>query len=309
MVAAGIFSQGTKDGGLRHASTVLLLRPVDGGFEAVLQKRARASHFMGGAHVFPGGKLDAADASEAVLSRLLPGAVETCAARLNPTPGTELAPEIAAGLYVAGCRETFEEAGVLLACGRDGQTVDVSKNRDLVSALAEARASLLAEKLSFAEVLSAHDLYLDVGNLHYWAHWVTPSLEPRRFDTRFFVACLPPGQEAECDGCESTELVWHSPNKALQFHEIGSMFLPPPTQRNLQELMEFDDLESVYASALARPISAIMPRLIMAEGKITIVLPWDPDYEAAQGDALPGDAPVDPCPHLDSRIELVTPTS
>ncbi len=309
MVEPGIFSQGTKAGGLRHASTVLLLRPADGGFEAVLQKRARGSHFMAGAYVFPGGKLDASDASDAVLQRLLPGAVQACAERLNPTPGTELAPEIAAGLYVAGCRETFEEAGVLLACGPDGHTVDVSDNRDLVGSLAQARVDLIEERVDFAELLKAHDLYLDVGNLHYWAHWVTPSLEPRRFDTRFFVACLPAGQEAACDGCESTDLVWHSPDKALKSHSAGSMFLPPPTQRNLQELMEFSDLDSVYTAASARPIHAIMPKLFMEEGKITIVLPWDPEYGEAQGEALPGDAPVDPCPHLESRIELVIPKS
>lgn len=296
------------DAGPRHAATVILLRPGPDGLEAVLQKRGRGSHFMAGAYVFPGGKLDEADSSDLMLQNLPEHALKTCADRLQATPGTQLSPRTAVGLYVAGCRETFEEAGVLLARHSDGRWVDLT-DPARAARLAEARRALNEGRGDFGEVLQREGLTLDIFGLHYWAHWITPSAEPRRFDTRFFVGCIPPGQEAISDGHETTDLVWHRPEQALDAHEQRTMFLPPPTQRNLQELAGLSDMAAVAKAANERPISAIMPKLLMEEGKITIVLPWDAAYDGAEGLALPGALPEDPCPHLPSQIALEIPPS
>lgn len=259
---------------------------------------------MAGAYVFPGGKLDPSDADADMLARLVPGAAEACAGRLTATPGTELEPNTAVGLHVAGCRETFEEAGVLLARNADGGWVDLA-DPARAARLAEARRALNAGEAKFAEILRSEDLFVDIEGLHYWAHWVTPSAEPRRFDTRFFIACLPPGQEAVSDGREAIDLVWHRPEVALEAHDQGSMFLPPPTLRSLSELAGFESIDAICEASQGRPIGAIMPKLLAEDGQLTIVLPWDPEYDKIEGEALPGPAPQDPCPHLPSRIGLV----
>lgn len=292
---------GKTDEAPRHASTVIVLRASARGLEAVLQKRGRGNQFMAGAYVFPGGKLDPEDCEPRALARLSKGAIEACAARLAPTPGTTLAPETAAGLFVAGCRETFEEAGVLLAHRADGRALD-GADPGVVAMLAEARARLARDASTFAELLEAEDLVLEVERLVYWAHWITPSVERRRFDTRFFVALAPPGQAASSDGLEVSDVVWKTAKDALRAHDEGRMFLPPPTQRNLQELAGFDTFEALAAAAADRAVAAIMPKVISDGGRIAILLPWDPDFAAAPGEALPGDLPSDPHPELPSRI-------
>jgi len=302
MTSGGVFSaDGKSDTAPRHASTVIVLRAGAGGLEVVLQKRGRGNQFMAGAYVFPGGKLDEADCAPATLARLPEGAVAACAARLRPTPGTTLAPETAAGLYVAGCRETFEEAGVLLAHRADGRKLD-GKDPGVQAMLDEARARLVAEELDFAQLLADEDLVLDVDGLVYWAHWITPSMERRRFDTRFFVALAPPGQAATSDGLEVADMVWMTPGAALAAHEQGRMFLPPPTQRNLQEMGDVTDFDALRRTAEGRDVQPILPKLAAEDGRITILLPWDPEYPEAKGDALPGPAPEDPHPELPSRI-------
>lgn len=285
----------------RHAATVILTRPGPRGLEIALQKRHRESQFMGGAYVFPGGKLDPEDCEPRALARLPVGAKERCFARFTPTPGTTMSPEEAAGLHVAACRETFEEAGVLLARKAGGAPFAITEPAQ-EEALAHARLELAAGRLGFAELLEAEDLTVDLDGLVYWAHWVTPTRERRRYDTRFFVAHLPAGQVATADDQEAVDLRWYLADEALMAHQEGHIFLPPPTQRSLQELAGYTSLDQVRAEAARRPIGAIMPKLTVVGDAFAILMPWDPDYAAAEGGALPGEPPKDPRPDLPSRI-------
>lgn len=120
-----------------------------------------------------------------------------------------------------------------------------------------------------------------------WAHWITPSQEPKRFDTHFFLARMPADQTAAFDAHETTEGAWLSPKDAMARHERGELFLPPPTMFTLMELARFDTAEQAIAAARGRKIAPILPRVGSAGEELAIFLPWDPLYEATEGEALP----------------------
>jgi 8-oxo-dGTP pyrophosphatase MutT (NUDIX family) len=257
---------------MHDAATVLLLRdrPISG-FEVLLVRRHGKSGFMAGAHVFPGGKLDAADAAPALAS-LASGLDSAQAARLLGEP--ELSAQTALALFVAAARETFEEVGVLL-----GPQADASK---LDAARAELRAGA-----AFADVLAARALSLQLDRVVPFSRWITPAVEPRRFDTRFFVAQVPPDQQADHDRHETTEHVWMSPAQALAATGAGSMLLPPPTLKTLLDLSGFERAEQVLDEARRRPPPRVAPVIEQVDDKLTVVLPGDPLHpEPAQ--ALPG---------------------
>lgn len=130
-------------------------------------------------------------------------------------------------------------------------------------------------------------LRLDPLGLTYFSHWITPSFEPRRFDTRFFVAAAPQGQEARADEKEITDLRWLEPTQALLAHDAGEIFLPPPTQVSLRELAPLADWGALRSYLASRPVSPILPKVAAGEGEFTILLPWDPDYAEAPGEGLP----------------------
>ncbi len=271
------------DAAPRYASTVLLLRdrsPGDaaGGFEVFLVKRHGASAFMGGAYVFPGGKVDRGDAALVDAA-----AADRCAARLSVTPGRARAREDSVGLWVAAIREVFEEVGVLLASRQDGGALDAA-------ALERIGAARAAER-PLAEIVAAEGLRLDLDALVPWAHWITPSLEPRRFDTHFFLARAPAAQTASIDARETTEGAWLTPAQAIARHEAGEIFLPPPTLMNLDELSRAPSIEAVLAVARARTIAAILPKLGAVGESMAILLPWDPLFATTEGEALPGEGP------------------
>lgn len=120
-----------------------------------------------------------------------------------------------------------------------------------------------------------------------WSHWITPSQEPKRFDTHFFLTRMPADQTAAFDAHETTEGAWMSPKDAMARHERGELFLPPPTMFTLMELAPFAGVEEVLAAARGRRIAPILPRVGNAGEELAIFLPWDPLYEATEGEALP----------------------
>lgn len=245
---------------LRDAATVLLLRDRSaGGFEVFMVRRHGASSFMGGAYVFPGGKLDEADSEGAVLSRTSGRDAEDARRALHEP---ELDGKVALGLFVSGVRETFEEAGVLLA------------SEERAHAFAEARAKLHAD-VPFASVLAELDATLRLDLLIPLSRWVTPIVERRRFDTRFFVALAPDAQDASHDARETTEHAWWSPAEAIVRMERGEIDLPPPTFRSLQWLDAFTSADAVLAYAKEHKPPLIVPVVQQVEGKIAIVLPGD----------------------------------
>jgi 8-oxo-dGTP pyrophosphatase MutT (NUDIX family) len=242
----------------RDASTVVLLRDAARGVEVFMVRRHRASGFMGDAFVFPGGKLDDADSSERVLARTRGRTIEEAKIVLGE-PDLDAR---ALGLFVAAIRETFEEAGVWIGTG---------------ATLDEARGALLA-KAAFADVIERYDLALAADRVVPWARWVTPVVEPRRYDTRFFLATCPAEQEATHDEHETTEARWLAPREALELSASGAINLPPPTLRSLELLAEFESTASILTDATTRTPPLVEPLLVQEEGTIALVLPGHPDH-------------------------------
>lgn len=271
---------------LRPAATVLLLRDDGGDVQAFLIRRSGGAGFMAGATVFPGGKVDPADA----LLGPWPALVQATAAQTNRT-----AESVAAALGAAA-RELCEEAGVVLARPRaaSGAAAAADGPHALDSATQIARA-VAARRVghripaeAFAQALIDADAEANFAALRPFAWWVTPEVEPLRFDTLFFVATLPPGQSADADGEEGSEGAWWSPEAALAAHAGPSaLVLPPPTLHTLARAAAWLALRrglgrSVSARGLADALAAVgvgpcwQPHFtIAANGAPLLLLPGD----------------------------------
>lgn len=241
----------------RDAATVVLVRDGDRGIEAFLLRRVAGMAFAGGMTVFPGGGVDPRDA-------------DTSVAWSGPAPGWwaskfACSPELAAALVCAAVRETFEESGVLLA-GPSAATVVAD-----TTPYAAARAALVARELSFARFLADEGLVLRADLLRPWANWVTPPEEPRRYDTRFFVALLPEGQKADGATTEASDAVWQRPADALADWKAGRRALMPPTWVTLTEVDELGSVSAVLDES--REVSKIIPKIVRDGDVLRVVLP------------------------------------
>lgn len=270
-------------GDIPAAATVLVLRESRDGLEVLLTRRAAALSFMGGLWVFPGGRMEPADHSAAMLQRVR-GAADSCA--LRDLHGAPLAPALALGLCVAACRETFEEAGVLLASRCDG----APHGADQLERLAAMRGQA-ASADGFLGLLERESLELDVDRLVYWSHWVTPSAEPKRFDTRFFAVRVPEGQHASVDRCETTHHAWLAESPIRQHLASGDMRMAPPTIATLEDLWSchrrHGGLDAMLAAERGREVPPILPKLQpMSDGNgFEAVLPWDEGYASVPGES------------------------
>jgi 8-oxo-dGTP pyrophosphatase MutT (NUDIX family) len=242
----------------RDAATISLVREGSAGLEVYLLRRVRGMAFAGGMHVFPGGSVDPADAT-ADIGWAGPGAGWWAAEFGTTEPA-------ARALVCAAVRETFEESGVLLAgASETALLADVSTDE-----WESERVALEAREHSLSELLSRRGLVLRSDLLRPLAHWVTPDAEPKRFDTRFFLAELPPGQVTRAVGGEADQRLWVRPAEALE----QQLTMLPPTRAVLEELAAFSDV----AAALAAPrtIAAINPQLRVGDdGQLVFLLPGD----------------------------------
>ncbi|MFA5882648.1 MAG: NUDIX hydrolase [Acidimicrobiia bacterium] len=227
---------------VREAATVMLVRDAPG-LEVFMVRRNPRSTFVPGAYVFPGGQVDAADASPAVLARSAGLDAASADARLG-TPG-------AARYWVAAVRESFEEAGVLVARARSGGEL-LDANDVTRTALAGDRTRLLRGDTDLVSVLDAHDALLDLGALVPFARWITPVGAPKRFDTWFFVAPAPDGHAYEHDDGEMVASEWVHPDAALERARSGEIELIYPTIRSLLVLRRFPSARAVLDTAHAR---------------------------------------------------------
>jgi 8-oxo-dGTP pyrophosphatase MutT (NUDIX family) len=268
------------------AATVVLVRDTGHGPQVLMTKRAAGLSFMAGLWVFPGGRVEGADA--------LPGLVDesTAAAtladigqRMCNAGGTPLEARQTLGILAAACRETFEESGLLLALRRsDGGAPDAMQ----VSRLSRARTASV-DATSFAAMLRDEALVLDVGRLVYWSHWITPALEGKRFDTRFFAVEAPADQVASVDESELTHHAWLGEVEIRQALESGEMKMAPPTEATLQDLWTTHARHGSVAAMLAgerhRDVPPILPRVCHGpDGKVELVLPWDLGYDSTPGE-------------------------
>ena len=224
--------------GPRSAATVILLRCGEAdGFEVFLTRRPDRMDFLGGAYVFPGGTLTEDDSSDRGLKRCA-GLSRQQAQKLL---GAHLKPGLALGYWVAAIRELFEEVGVLLAATESGQPLAMRE------ALLQKRKQLIEGTLTFHELLESEELYCDVNRLAYFSHWQTPAEFSARFDTRFFVAALPPDQVPLETSEEVAHGLWLTPERAMQLYTQRKLPMIFPTYASLRTLADFNSLESLLA--------------------------------------------------------------
>jgi 8-oxo-dGTP pyrophosphatase MutT (NUDIX family) len=242
------------------AATILLLRDAAAGLEVFLVERHHAIDFATGALVFPGGKLDPGDRDPRALAR--------CAG------GAEDADVLA--LRVAAIRETFEEAGVLLARPRGSRAlVDGARAAGIRD---RHRAPLLADAIGVADLAEAEDLELATDRLVPFAHWITPEFMPKRFDTHFFLVEAPPDQPAVHDGGESVDSTWATPAAALAEAEAGRRTIIFPTLLNLRKLGRSRSVAEALERARQAPPVTVLPRVERRGDRAVVCIPPEADY-------------------------------
>lgn len=278
-------------GELRDAATVVLLREGELGFETFLLKRSAKSSFMAHARVYPGGTLDTEDLDPSVREHISGRTVEEVSEVLAEPQDRAL------GLYLAAIRETFEESGVLLAHRRGEEHLIELPTGSEGESWQAARAALHAHQLALSTLAEREDLVFPLERLAYFAHWITPFIESKRFDTHFFVARMPRSQSASHDAVETTEAEWIRPRDALEKNRVApnAFYLAPPTLRTLEQLANFDAIDEVFAWCEGRRPPTLLPHFEARDEGMTLLLPGDdlyPSDEARYADCSPVDDAV-----------------
>jgi 8-oxo-dGTP pyrophosphatase MutT (NUDIX family) len=216
----------------RFASTVVLVRPDEnGGFDVLLTRRPEEMRFLGGFYVFPGGTVHAADYSKTTLERCR-GITGEAAQKIL---AGKHEPDAALGHWVAVVRELFEEVGILVCVDEKGEAVDVSAPA-ISERIERARQAIVRSELDFGEFLHAENLFCDLARTVYFDHWLTPDVYSMRFDTRFYIAALPPNQRPLERSEEVTHSLWIQPEEALARMDRRNFPILPPTTTVLQRL-------------------------------------------------------------------------
>ena len=241
----------------RDAATVVVTRQRAHGLDVLLLRRQPTMAFAAGMHVFPGGSVHATDGEPAPWAG---PAAETWADRF----GCDV--DLARALVVAAVRETFEETGILFA-GPDADTVLGVCAGDEWTA---ARRELETGQLTMGAFLGGRGLVLRADLLAAWAHWITPDFEPRRFDTRFFVAVLPDDSAAHSHGAEADASFWIDVAEAVQAADRGELAMMPPTLHTLRELASAgrDGIAAILAGTDERDVATVRPRLVESDGEL-----------------------------------------
>jgi len=240
----------------RPAATIVLLRDGAAGLEVLLMRRNRNAGFVPGAYVFPGGRVDGSDATDAVLALLEGLEPEAAAERL----GLRDADPPAIAYYLAALREAFEETGILVGRTMEGlapPTAAASADVDRI------RGEVMEDRIGFGAALEQLGCRIDGASVAYLAHWITPVAEPRRFDTRFFAARVPADAEPIVDPREMTDGLWLTPAGALDRHRAGALPMVFPTIRTLEGLTAYADTETALAEIRSAPVRTILPILVI----------------------------------------------
>jgi 8-oxo-dGTP pyrophosphatase MutT (NUDIX family) len=252
------------------AATLVLLRDrPGGGVECLLMRRHLKSKFAAGDFVFPGGKLEADDLPEDAAAWCRGFDAAAAARRLD----LEGAPHAALGFWIGAIRETFEEAGLLLALGAEGRDVTVDAPR-----FADYRRACQRDNRAFWTMVRAERLQLATDRVVYFAHWITPEEQPLRFDTRFFAAPAPPGQEPTGDDHEMTDLKWLTPQEAVEAQRRGEITLRNPTVKNLLLFDGARDTAHALDRVRDREVKTIRPRIVMEGDQRRVLMPGDAGY-------------------------------
>ena len=253
---------------IKPAATVILMREAEeSGFEIFIVKRSSRSSF-GSLYVFPGGKLDPEDTERDLYACCEGMNDEEASARL----GIE---NDGLSFWIACIRECFEETGVLLTNPSDSLIKEYEK-------LSSLRKQLNNKEISFKDICISESLRLRTNNIVPCAHWITPAIEPKRFDTRFFLAKVNAKQLASHDGFELTESFWIKPKDALVKLKEGKMNMILPTISNIEQLAEFSsafEAFSYFEGLDNNAIESILPKFVKQDGKWVGFLPGEEGYE------------------------------
>ncbi len=264
------------------SATVILIRDVrDNQYEICLMRRSQNLNIVGGAYVFPGGCMDEEDCAPELVSHS--SGVSASIEKLKKHE-PELPEENVRGLFFAAIREVFEEAGILLAYNGSGNTVSFSEDASgHIDRFAGYRFEIHEKKITLIDIAKMENISYALKLLIPYAHWITPegSIAKKRFNARFFIAKIPPGQIPVHDSIEMTDSLWVSPGKALELSETGDLLLMPPTYKNIEELNEFHTTEELISSIRTRKINTTLPQLFKAGDEFGLRLPHDPEYSIA----------------------------
>ncbi|WP_329266095.1 NUDIX hydrolase [Streptomyces pseudovenezuelae] len=250
----------------RRAATVMLLKDGPAGTVVHMLRRRASMAFAGGAYAYPGGGVDPRDDEHQI--HWAGPTRAWWAARLGVDETT------AQAIVCAAVRETYEEAGVLLA----GPTAE-SVVGDTTGAEWETdRAALVARELSFAEFLERRGLVLRSDLLGAWTRWITPEFEPRRYDTWFFVAALPQGQRTRNASTEADRTVWIRPEDAADGYDKGELLMMPPTIATLRQLTAYGTAAAALAAAPDRDLTPVLARARLVDGEIVLSWPGHDEF-------------------------------
>ena len=276
----------TRAGNIRPAASLLVLRDGPRGVELLLMRRPERgdNDFRSGACVFPGGVLDAADNA----------AWRWCLGQDDAQASARLGlPDGGLDYFVAALRECFEEVGLLYVCGPAGEPVDLTPHAE---SLRDWRQRLHRGEATMAALCEAFDWRLDLREMAYFSHWLTPVLRPKRFDTRFFVRLAPAGQQAMPDFGEALELMWLTPDEALDPQR--ALKLLNVTQRTLHDMRGFAGARAAFEHALAlRGVALHFPRPALGRDGQRFIIEDHPAYDEV--------ARLDPDGRGDVRCELL----
>ncbi|WP_030378655.1 MULTISPECIES: NUDIX hydrolase [unclassified Streptomyces] len=251
----------------RRAATVMLLRDTGDGPAVHMLRRRTSMAFAGGAYAYPGGGVDSRDDEHHV--RWAGPTRAWWADRLGVDGTAE-----AQAIVCAAVRETYEEAGVLLA----GPTPDTVVG-DTTGADWEAdRAALVARETSFAQFLDRRGLVLRSDLLGAWTRWITPEFEPRRYDTWFFVAALPEGQRTRNASTEADRTVWIRPSEAARGYDDGELLMLPPTIATLRQLVPYATAADALAAAPGRDLEPVLARAEVQDAGIRLYWPGHDEF-------------------------------
>lgn len=252
----------------KDAATVILVRENDSTLEVFCVERHPKSGFLGGAIVFPGGKLDDADGAQTWTTL-----ASAPSARTRSFTETD---ERARAFAVAACRETLEEAALLLA-KPSGASAPATNDE-----VAKLQSDIAGDAKALAMFLEQRGLALDLGALVPFSRWITPIAEGRRFDARFFLARAPEGQTGAHDTRETVSSFWAPPSAVLARFLAGEVQLAPPTHATLAVLAEHGSIDRAFAYAADACLDPICPLLVQYDGTVALALPGDPAHEVRE---------------------------
>ena len=254
----------------RPAATIALVREARPGFEVLMLKRNLNSGFVAGAHVFPGGAVDAEDDIDAAHALCSNVTDAQASARLSLERG-------GLAYFVAAIRECFEEAGLLFAYAANGTMLTLDDD-EVAQRYTGYRHAMHERRETFVGMCAQERLCLAADQLTYFGHWITPVGAPRRYDTRFFFAIAPQGQSPLHDDHETIAHDWLKPLDALERHQRGEIKMRGPTVKTLEMFARADSIAALCTALRTKSdIQAIQP-VFSRRGWL---IPGDPGYDEA----------------------------